>query len=400
MHIAFVVQHLGDYGTEQVTHQLVNGLSHRGHEVDVILFQTIIHRHLPEGIRVFLTRDAPDRLTSERSAQVLVRAVVLRSPARSLWWARMASALHWNPYALPSGDLLRKACAVASYLEMEKPDCMLPQYSPMWATFLGRHMTGKHLPIIPVVHSDVRHRGHRFRLRARYLLSEAAHLVGVSQGVSESLTTAVEVPREKVTTIYNPVITPDLRAKAAEQPDHSWLRDDGTPVILAVGRLGKPKDYPTLIRAFARLTTHRACRLVILGEGPLRKEIEGLVENFKLSDRVSLPGWVQNPFAFMAHASLLVLSSTFEGLPSVLVEALACGCPCVSTDCPSGPAEILLNGDIGPLVPVGDDAALAEAMERVLDRPPDRHVLQRRAADFSADRAVAAYENLLSELVG
>ena len=399
MHIAFIAHHLGDYGTAQVAHQLVNGLSHRGHEVDVILFQTIIHRHLPQGIRVFLTRDAPDRPTAERSAQVLARAIVLRPPARSLSWSRMASALHWNPRALPSWDLLRKARVVASYLEVEKPDCMLPQYSPMWATFLGRHMAGEHLPIIPVVHSDVHHRGHRFRLRARYLFSEATHFVGVSQGVSESLATAVEVPREKITTIYNPVITPDIRAKAAEQPDHSWLWDDGAPVVLAVGILERQKDYPTLIRAFARLVTRRPCRLVILGEGSKRKEVEGLVEESGLTDRVSLPGWVENPFAFMARASLFVLSSRWEGLPTVLVEALACGCPCVSTDCPSGPAEILLNGDIGPLVPVGDDAALAEAMGRVLDAPPDRRLLQQRASYFSADRAVTAYEELIASVV-
>ena len=101
----------------------------------------------------------------------------------------------------------------------------------------------------------------------------------------------------------------------------------------------------------------------------------------------------------MARASLFVLSSRWEGLPTVLVEALACGCPCVSTDCPSGPAEILLNGDIGPLVPVGDDAALAEAMGRVLDDPPDRRLLQQRAAYFSADRSVAAYEELIASVV-
>ena len=399
MHIAFVVHDLGGYGTEQVAHQLVNGLSYRGHEVDVILFQTIIHRHLPQGIRVFLTRDAPDRLTAERSAQVLARAVVLRSPARSLGWARMASALHWNPYALPSWDLLRKARAVASYLEVEKPDCILPQYSPMWATFLGRHMAGKHLPIIPVVHTDVRHRGHRFRLRARYLLPEATHLVSVSQGVSDSLADVIGVPTENITTIYNPVVTPDLANRATEQPNHPWFLDHGAPIILAAGRLEKHKDYPTLIRAFARLAGLRPCRLVILGRGSKQHELEALAKDLAVADRVSFAGWTDNPFTFMARASLFVLSSRWEGFGLVLAEALACGCPCVSTDCPSGPAEILLNGDLGPLVSVGDDAALAEAMGRVLDDPPDRRLLQQRAAYFSADRAVAAYEELITSVV-
>ncbi len=212
--------------------------------------------------------------------------------------------------------------------------------------------------------------------------------------------TAFEVPRERITTIYNPVVMPDLHVKALEQPHHPWFLDRDAPLLLAVGRLEeRQKDWPTLIKAFTRLATQRPCRLIILGEGPLRKQIEGLVEESKLTDRVSLPGWVENPFAFMARASLFVLSSRWEGLPTVLVEALACGCPCVSTDCPSGPAEILLNGDLGPLVPVGDDAALAEAMKRVLDRPPDKRVLRQRAMDFSAERALDDYEQLIESLL-
>ena len=240
---------------------------------------------------------------------------------------------------------------------------------------------------------------YRFRLRVRYLFPGATHFVAVSQGVSDSLANAVGVPREKITTIYNPVVTPDLDDKAVETPDHPWFRDDGAPVLLAVGRLEKQKDYPTLVRAFKRLAARRSCRLIILGEGSKRTEIEGQIEESKLTDRVSLPGWTENPFAFMARASLFVLSSRWEGLPTVLVEAMALGCPCVSTDCPSGPAEIFQDGEFGVLVPVGDDAALAEAMERVLDDPPDRRLLQQRAAYFSADRAVAAYEDLIASVV-
>lgn len=159
------------------------------------------------------------------------------------------------------------------------------------------------------------------------------------------------------------------------------------------------KDYPTLIKAFADLMARRPCRLIILGEGKKRKDLEDLVEGLRLADQVSLPGWVDNPFAFMSHASLFVLSSLHEGLPGVLVQALACGCPCVSTDCPAGPSEILRGGEFGPLVPVGDDVALADAMYRVLAQPPERHMLQQRAADFSSDQAVTAYEKLISAIV-
>ena len=232
------------------------------------------------------------------------------------------------------------------------------------------------------------------------MFPKAAHFVGVSQGVSDGLAAVLEVPREKIATIYNPVVSPDLHVKAAEQPDHPWFRDNDAPVILAAARLeDKQKDHPTLIRAFSLLSARRPCRLIILGEGKRRARIEGLVKELNLTDRVSLPGWVENPFAFMARASLFVLSSRWEGLPTVLVEALACGCPCISTDCPSGPAEILQGGEFGGLVPIGDPAALANEMERMLKQSPDRQRLQRRAADFSVDRAVTAYETLLHDLV-
>ena len=250
-----------------------------------------------------------------------------------------------------------------------------------------------------MAYAGLTYKSYRFRRMFRELFSRAAHFVGVSQGASYSLAAAVGVPREKITTIYNPVVTPELRAKAAEQPDHPWLRDDDTPVVLAAGRLVPEKDYPTMIRAFARLAARRPCRLIILGEGSRRTEIEGLVKDLNLTDRISLPGWVANPFSFMARASLFVLSSIHEGLGNVLIEALACGCPCISTDCPFGPAEILNDGEFGSLVPVGDSAALAEEMDRMLELSPDRQRLQRRADDFSADRAVAAYETLLHDLI-
>ena len=293
------------------------------------------------------------------------------------------------------------ARGMTHYAAREQPDCILPSlHRSIVATLLARGSSTRHPPVMPIVHSSLE-AGQNLRTRGRYrrLFAAATHFVGVSEGVSDSLETVARVPRDRITTIYNPVVTPDLHDKAAEQPDHPWLRDDGAPVVLAAGRLEQQKDYPTLIRAFARLATRRPCRLVILGEGSKRKEIEGLVEESGLTDRVSLPGWVENPFAFMARASLFVLSSRWEGLPTVLVEALACGCPCVSTDCPSGPTEILRNGEIGPLVPVGDGAALAEAMDHVLDHPTDRPILRQQAKDFSAERAVDTYEKLLSELV-
>jgi glycosyltransferase involved in cell wall biosynthesis len=147
---------------------------------------------------------------------------------------------------------------------------------------------------------------------------------------------------------------------------------------LAVGRLGRVKDYPTLIRAFAKLRENREVRLVILGEGNERSRLESLVRELKLQDCVKMPGYVSNPFAYMARASLFALTSLREGLSNVLVEALYCGCPAVATDCPVGPREVLRGGEYGRLVPVGDDNALAQAMLESLDSKPPSDVCSLR----------------------
>jgi glycosyltransferase involved in cell wall biosynthesis len=168
------------------------------------------------------------------------------------------------------------------------------------------------------------------------------------------------------------------------------LRAGEPPVILGVGRLTVQKDFPTLIRAFARVRQKRNARLLILGEGELRSELNALVAELGLQADVALPGFVENPFVFMRHASLFVLSSAWEGFGNVLVEAMACGMPVVSTDCPSGPAEILQNGKWGRLVPVGDVQALSEALLATLEESTHPDVAA-RAAECSVDRAVEGY---------
>jgi glycosyltransferase involved in cell wall biosynthesis len=165
-------------------------------------------------------------------------------------------------------------------------------------------------------------------------------------------------------------------------------------VILGVGRLTPAKDFPTLLRAFARVRQVRAVRLVILGEGELRGTLEALVRDLGLEDSVSLPGFVQNPYAYMARAKLFVLSSAWEGFGSALVEAMACGLPVVSTDC-GGPSEILEGGMYGRLVPVGDPQALAEAILTALVEPPQADLLRARAEDFSVEKIADQYLEVL-----
>ena len=155
------------------------------------------------------------------------------------------------------------------------------------------------------------------------------------------------------------------------------------------------KDFPTLLKAFAELRARRDCRLILLGSGPLEDDLQKQAEALGITDDISFQGHVDNPFAYLARAQVFVLSSAWEGLPNVLIEALACGCPVVSTDCPGGASEILEAGRHGRLVPVGDAAAMATAIEATLEAPPLADALKARAADFSIERAVEAYAKLL-----
>ena len=182
--------------------------------------------------------------------------------------------------------------------------------------------------------------------------------------------------------------------------DHPWFAPGSPPVVLGIGRLTTQKDFPTLLKAFAQVRAVRKARLMILGEGRDRQALEVLARELGVASDVDLPGFVLNPFPYMVRASLLVLSSAWEGLPGVLIEAMACGCPVVSTDCPSGPSEILDGGAYGPLVPVGDDGALAKAILSVLEMPPDPERLRARAALFSVERATDQYLQVLLELGG
>ncbi|MGO2055300.1 MAG: glycosyltransferase [Halomonadaceae bacterium] len=226
------------------------------------------------------------------------------------------------------------------------------------------------------------------------LYRRADSIVAVSAGVADDLVTSLSLPREQVLMIYNPIVTPQLYEKANDSCEHPWLQSNEPPVILAVGRLTHAKDFGSLLKAFSRLCQSHPSRLIILGEGELRSELERLIKTHELGDVVDLPGFVDNPFSFMRRSALFVLSSGWEGFGNVLVEAMACGAPVISTDCPSGPAEILENGKWGRLVPVGDVEALADAMSLMLVANKHPSVAS-RAATFNLDNAVNSYLNVM-----
>ena len=239
-------------------------------------------------------------------------------------------------------------------------------------------------------------RGRALPVFMKFAYPRADAVVAVSAGVADDLARLIRLDRRRITVIHNPVTVPRLFELAVEPVDHPWFGGQQIPVILGVGRLTAAKDFVTLIRAFELVRKVRPVRLMILGEGAERPRLEALIRDLQLEADVALPGFVENPYKYMQKASVFVLSSRWEGFGNVLVEAMACGAPVISTDCPNGPREILENGKHGRLVPVGDMAALSQAIVDQLDHPPPRRGSTERAMDFSLDAAIDRYRSILS----
>ena len=212
-------------------------------------------------------------------------------------------------------------------------------------------------------------KGRALRAAMRWAYRRADSVVAVSRGVSDGLVSALGLRPDRIRVIFNPVLTPRVLEGARAVPDHPWFADGETPVVLGVGRLSEQKGFDVLLRAFADVRARERCRLVILGDGPLREGLVDLAVELGVREDVDLPGFAANPFAHMARCGVFVLSSRWEGLPNVLIQALASGAQVVATDCPSGPSEVLDDGRYGRLVPVDDVAAMAAAIAEALHAP-------------------------------
>lgn len=297
--------------------------------------------------------------------------------------------------------------ALVRYVRRERPEVMLSALAPanclaVWARALSRIqyrlILAEHNHLSVAIKGAVALRARLLPALMRRTYGHADGIVAVSGGVADDLAQSIGLRRERIDVIYNPVVTPRLEALSHETVEHSWLQPGQPPVFLGIGRLTPQKDFPTLIRAFARVREIREARLMILGDGEERGDLERVITDLGLEQDVALPGFVPNPYAYMRAAAMFVLSSRWEGLPTVLIEALACGTPVVSTDCPSGPAEILEDGRWGRLVRVGDVSTLSDAMLRRLeDDSPAPDGLQGRARAFTGE---VATENYLKTILG
>jgi glycosyltransferase involved in cell wall biosynthesis len=358
--IAFFYPSMRGGGAERILVNLVEGLVAKGIPVDVVLAAAVgpLLGDLPPAARVV-----------------------------DLGWRRVL------PCLVP----------LAKYLRREQPRVLVSSMShanvvALWARALSR----KPIPVIVTVHNTLSVTSRRAAytlgwiwpplIRAFY--PQAEGIVAVSKAAADDLARTARIPRRRIEVIYNPVITTSLRQQAGQAPEHPWFAPGQPPVVLGVGRLTEQKDFPTLIRAFAEVRKRRPARLVILGEGPDRAALTSLIAELGLQSDVALPGFLDNAAAYMAHSAVFALSSAWEGLPTVLIEAMAAGARVVSTDCPSGPREILQDGRLGALVPVGDSAALAAAIVAALDQPNGK-VPPEALVPFTREAALEHYLRLI-----
>ncbi|TMJ37927.1 MAG: glycosyltransferase [Alphaproteobacteria bacterium] len=377
-HVAFFMYKLSGGGAQRRAVTLANGLAALGYDVDFVVIndRSKIRELLAPGLRF----------------------IELNSPR----WGGLHAVLYRH---LPSRTVrvYLGAVAFARYLLAEKPGTIVAGSSRvLLSAVIAWLIAGRTMPLVLRATNFPSGNFNLWRpvrpivdlyLRAllRLVFPPASATVAVGDGVAEEVARLSGMPRQRIATVFEPVLDGTVAERSRAPLDHPWLAPGEPPVLLAVGRLRMQKDFPTLIRAFALARAKRPMRLVVLGEGRDRPRLQKMIEALGIADDVCLFGRTENPFAWMARVSMFVLSSAWEGLPAVLIEALACGCPVVSTNCPSGPWEILEGGKYGRLVPCRDPERLAEAILAALDTPVDRQALVERACAFSAEASVNGY---------
>jgi len=359
-HLAIIMPDLRGGGAERVAVNLANSFSQRGYTVDMVLLS----------------------VTGEFLADLSPEISIIDLNAKRLRWA------------LP---------ALIRYLRKSSPSAVLANMWPLtviaiWARALSRSRTR----VVVVEHTTWSRDEIASTVLGRYKVSltmncffaHADKIVSVSQAAADDLEHFANLDKNSVDVIYNPIVGDERLSSSDLILENDWWSGSHRR-ILAVGSLSKIKDYTTMLVAFAHLRKLVDARLLILGEGSCRLEMEALAKELNIEGSVFMPGFVKNPSPYFQHADLHVLSSTGEGFGNVIVEALFAGIPVVSTDCHSGPREILGDGKFGRLVPVGDAVALAKAMSDSLAESHDHLALKERALEFSITKAVDHYEGLL-----
>jgi glycosyltransferase involved in cell wall biosynthesis len=328
--VALFIPSLNGGGAERVMLILANTLVEKGYSVDLVLVKAkgSFLKDLSKNVRVV-------NLNSSRTLFSIMPLVnYLKKEKPKL----MMSAMHYVNIIL----------LIAKKISRSNFKLIISEHSTLSFSLAGSSFTNLVLKKL-----------------MRQMYPNADEIIAVSQGVADDLIEVLELKNKVVHVIHNPVVTKELLLKKEEPLDHPWIKNN-KPFILGVGRLTKAKNFDLLIKSFAKVEKEISAHLVILGTGELELELKELIYNLGLQDKIHMFGFVDNPYSWMKKAELFILSSSWEGFGNVLVEAMACGTPVISTNCPSGPAEILEDGKLGILIPVDDIDKMANAIKNVL----------------------------------
>ena len=370
--VAFFIDSLAGGGAERVMLNLANRYAVQGYAVDIVLAQR----------RGEYLNDVDERIR-------LIDLQVKR------FWQYFFPLIKYFRNEQP--DVMLSATTILNLLAILTRKC----------SRVGvRLVVSEHIDIASFAERGALQRPKMVKQLIRLLYPQADQVVAVSQGAANSLAAFAGLPVARIKPIYNGVIDKHKLDLAKEAIDHPWFNDvrqKGAPIVLGIGRLQDQKNFAMLLRAFAKLRKKMPAKLIILGEGELRVSLQQLADSLMINEDVSLHGFAENPFKYLSNANVFALSSFYEGLPTVLIEALACGCPVVSTDCPSGPSEILEKGRYGALVSVDNDEEFADALFATLTQEQDYPEVQKKhrkeiaeyANKFDVEQAFAAYSNVL-----
>jgi len=365
--LLFVIPSLINGGTQQVLVQLVNSLDKNKYDILLVLFEDIFDYKEeldPSIIMVFLHKK--DKWGIFKLVFRLRKIMCDFKPNVVMSFSHYANIVAALPTFLIKKEFKFIVCEHS--------------YSP------------KYLPDVGLKH-----------LRSclmKISYARADKIVAVSKGIKEAIETDFNVKSEKIAVIHNPISLEEIRSKSQKETGYTYFKDKNVNVIISVGRLSKEKRFDILLRAFALVKREKEnVRLVILGKGKMQKELETLASRLDIDKCVDFVGFQSNPFAWVSKADMFVLSSDFEGFPMVLLEAMACGVPVISTDCLSGPGEIITNGKNGILVPTGDEEALAGAILDLVGNDEKRKRLseeaKKRIREFEVDKIIKQYSELL-----
>ena len=364
--LAFYVPSLDTGGAERVTVTLVNELNRRGYDIDLVVSSVgAMGEDLAETVTLV-------NLDSPRPPGIGIGA------------------------GIPG---------IASYLRSASPAILFPQmtYASVVCA-VANAVSGTETVVLPTEHNTLGMKtGRKDRAVSKVaglLYRDIERVLAVSQGVADSVVASTPLDSDRVTVTHNPIDVGSISDRSTEPVDHPWISSPDHEVVLYVGRHEDQKDLETWLAAFKQINeTIPSARGIIAGKGSKREELRFIAEQEGLEDVVSFPGYVDNPYGYMGGADVFMLSSQYEGLPTVLIEALSCGCPVASTDCPSGPSEILAGGEYGSLAPVGKPQKLADTAMSELTDPVDEAALLKRAEDFSPTAVGDTYEQVIQTVL-